>query len=594
MIPNLNNVRLRDKMLLLYFLCVFVPILLTNFIFYNVTTASVKNQRMQDISRALEQVKNEFLQEVEDTLQVSSVFYTDHLLNEIIETKYEHPAEYVEVYDSYLRRIINTSSPAYNSVDAITVYVDNPTLLYSGGIVYIDQNVKQQDWYREISSAKPSAPILMRTGQNGQLDTFSVIRRMDYYYYSRQENGHFLKIDMRMPIIHQIFNNLNLQGRIYLLNDRGEVEYSNDADLDLHAGAVPFEQVVTPERTIEFHKGYGQSNHLTGWSIVGRISEDEVFQEVRQNRNFIVLLTCLNILLPTLIIVWITRSLNVRLVRILKHMKKLKNQHFETIQDEGSSDEIGQLTGEFNRMTLQIQSLINNVYVADIQRKNLELERRHAQLNALQSQINPHFLFNALETIRMRSLMKDEEETARIIHNMAKIFRNSLVWRRDMVTLKEELDFIYCFLEIQKYRFGDKIEYTIRTNEADLSISIPKMSIVTFVENASIHGIEPLKQGGKIEVEIRQSAGELFCTIRDNGVGMSGEQVEKLHGYLIGEEEMGERIGIQNVIYRLRMYYKDGLNLKVRSKVGEGTEIHLTIPIEKHENKNLYQSPKVF
>lgn len=105
MIPNLNNVRLRDKMLLLYFLCVFVPILLTNFIFYNVTTTSVKNQRMQDISRALEQVKNEFLQEVEDTLQVSSVFYTDHLLNEIIETEYEHPAEYVEAYDLSLIHI---------------------------------------------------------------------------------------------------------------------------------------------------------------------------------------------------------------------------------------------------------------------------------------------------------------------------------------------------------------------------------------------------------------------------------------------------------------------------------------------------------
>lgn len=581
MIPNLNNVRLRDKMLLLYFLCVFVPILLTNFIFYNVTTTSVKNQRMQDVSRALEQVKNEFLQEVEDTLQVSSVFYTDHLLNEIIETQYEHPAEYVEAYDSYLRRIINTSSPAYNSVEAITVYVDNPTLLYSGGIVYIDQNVKRQEWYRKISSAKQSAPIFMRTGQQGQLDTFSIIRRMDYYYYSRQENGHFLKIDLRMPAIQQIFNNLNMQGRIYLLNDRGEVEYTNDTDLDLHAGAIPFDRIDSQERTIEFRKEYVQSNNLDGWSIVGRVSEDEVFQEVRQNRNFIVLLTCLNILLPTLIIVWITRSLNVRLVRILKHMKKVKNQHFETIQDEGSSDEIGQLTGEFNRMTMQIQSLINNVYVADIQKKNLELERRHAQLNALQSQINPHFLFNALETIRMRSLMKDEEETARIIHNMAKIFRNSLVWRRDMITLKEELEFIYCFLEIQKYRFGDKIDYMVRASEADQMILIPKMSIVTFVENASIHGIEPLKQGGKIEVEIKHVRDELICSIRDNGIGMSSEQLEKLHRYMENEEDMGERIGIQNVIYRLRMYYKERLTLNINSKLGEGTEIVIIIPVEK-------------
>ncbi|MNJ43654.1 Sensor histidine kinase YpdA [compost metagenome] len=232
-------------------------------------------------------------------------------------------------------------------------------------------------------------------------------------------------------------------------------------------------------------------------------------------------------------------------------------------------------------MTMQIQSLINNVYVADIQKKNLELERRHAQLNALQSQINPHFLFNALETIRMRSLMKDEEETARIIHNMAKIFRNSLVWRRDMITLKEELEFIYCFLEIQKYRFGDKIDYMVRASEADQMILIPKMSIVTFVENASIHGIEPLKQGGKIEVEIKHVRDELICSIRDNGIGMSSEQLEKLHRYMENEEDMGERIGIQNVIYRLRMYYKERLTLNINSKLGEGTEIVIIIPVEK-------------
>src|SRR5690606_33078744 len=103
------------------------------------------------------------------------------------------------------------------------------------------------------------------------------------------------------------------------------------------------------------------------------------------------------------------------------------------IKTKETLDEIGQLTSEFNRMTLQIKSLINDVYVADIQKKNLEIERRRAQLNALQSQINPHFLFNALETIRMRSLIKKENETAKIIHNMAKIFRSSLTWSKDKI-----------------------------------------------------------------------------------------------------------------------------------------------------------------
>ena len=167
--PSLNNVRLRDKMLLMYFLAVFLQILVTNLIFYNVTSGSVREQRIQDITVALEQMKNEFRREVEDALEISSVFYTDIQLNEIMETVYDHPADYIEAYDTYLRRILNSGSAAYNSVSEITVYVDNPTLLYSGGINYISDQVKEEAWYKAIAGKNVTQPIVMRTGKNGQL-----------------------------------------------------------------------------------------------------------------------------------------------------------------------------------------------------------------------------------------------------------------------------------------------------------------------------------------------------------------------------------------------------------------------------------------
>lgn len=114
---------------------------------------------------------------------------------------------------------------------------------------------------------------------------------------------------------------------------------------------------------MEFKTHYVLTNNLNGWSIVAAVSRDEVLYEMQEPRNFALLLTCVNMLLPTLIIIWITRSLNVRLHRILKHVKKVKNQHFELIPGMESSDEIGQLTGEFNRMTLRIKRLINDVYI---------------------------------------------------------------------------------------------------------------------------------------------------------------------------------------------------------------------------------------
>ncbi|OMF49842.1 sensor histidine kinase [Paenibacillus peoriae] len=580
---TLDHVRLRDKMLLLYFLCVFTPVVLTNLIFYHVTSQNVKEQRMQDISRAMEQVKIEFYREFEDALEISSNFYTDHQLNEVLEETYPQPADYIAAYDSYLRRILNnTFSPVYHSVGGITIYTDNPTLLDAGGVSFIDERVRSLPWYNKIPAGRQSKPIFVRTEDSTgeQLHPFSLIRRMDYFY-SQKDREKILKIELRMSSIRDIFNNLNLQGSLFLLNERGEIEYTTDPKVDINRKNVAYSALKLSEDTMEFKTNYVLRNNLNGWSIVATVSRDQILYEMRESRNSVLLLTCVNMLLPTLIIIWITRSLNVRIHRILKHMKKVKNQHFELIPGTESRDEIGQLTGEFNRMTLKIRRLINDVYRADIQRKNLEIQRRHAQLNALHSQINPHFLFNALETIRMRSLMKHEDETSRIIHNMARIFRNSLVWNKDRVTLGEELELIRCFLEIQQYRFGERIQYEVQARPEDLDNLLPKMVVLTLVENASIHGIEPLKHGGRIEIHFERKEEQLLLTVRDDGVGMSAEQVQRLYGYMQRQEEMGEHIGLQNVIYRLKLYYGSRFKLTIRSVPGEGTEIQIRIPAER-------------
>lgn len=578
-----DHVRLRGKMLLLYFLCVFAPVVLTNLTFYHVTSQNVKEQRMQDISRALEQIKVEFYREFEDAMEISSIFYTDHQLNELLEQTYPHPADYIAAYDSYLRRMLNnTYSPVYHSVGGITIYTDNPTLLGSGGIRFIDERVRSFPWYGKIPPGRQSKPIFVRTddGMGEQQHPFSLIRRMNYFY-SQNGREKILKIELRMSSIREIFHNLNLQGSLFLLNDRGEIEYTTDPKVDIHDKAVAYHTLQLPEDTIEFRTKYVLTSNLNGWSIVAIVSGNEVRYEMQESRNFVLLLTCVNMLLPTLIIIWITRSLNVRIHRILRYMKKVDNQHFELIPGTESQDEIGQLTGEFNRMTLKIKRLINDVYVADIRRKSLEIQRRHAQLNALHSQINPHFLFNALETIRMRSLMKHEDETARIIHNMARIFRNSLVWNKDRVTLRQELELIHCFLEIQQYRFGGRIGYEVQAQPEDLDYLLPKMVVLTLVENASIHGIEPLKHGGRIVIHFEHREGLLLLMVRDNGVGMSVEQVQRLYSYMQRQEEMGERIGLQNVIYRLKLYYGSRFELAIRSGPDEGTEIRIMIPADR-------------
>ncbi|WP_342562319.1 sensor histidine kinase [Paenibacillus sp. FSL R7-0345] len=574
----LNHIRMRNKMLLIYFLCVFIPIVLTNLLFYNAITENVRNQRIRDIDRTIEQISNDFREQVDNAVGLSSFFYADLNTNEILDRNFDNAADYLEVYDSYLRRMLNNYTPLSFSLQNVTIYVDNDTLLHSGNIGYLSDELRKETWYRQALAKVTSHPIFTRTeSENGRFQEFSLIRKMDYYS-GRLKKEKVVKIDFKTIDIGEIFNNLNMQGAVYLLNPAGDIEYTTDSSIDWKMpGKTAFSKIRSSDR-IKFSSRYSGVSYLEGWSIVGTVDENEVIREVRKSRDFILISACLMMILPTLVIVIITRSFNVRIVKILKHMKKVRSQNFEVIPVTDFRDEIGQLSLGFNRMILQIKSLIDDVYIAEIQKKSLELERSKAQLNALQSQINPHFLFNALETIRMRSLLKDENETAAMIHSMAKIFRSSLTWNKDMITIREELEFIICFLDIQKYRFEDRIDYSLEVQPEAYACKLPKMLFLPFVENASIHGLEPLKQGGRIQITISMKDRNLIFTIRDNGTGMNERQIGKLYSYLETNEIMGERIGIQNVIYRAKLIYGAGFHFSVNSAPGQGTEIELRIP----------------
>ncbi|WP_123042030.1 cache domain-containing sensor histidine kinase [Cohnella candidum] len=586
MVRSLNDIRLRDKMLLVFVLAVFIPVVLTNVIFYQITTNNVKNQKLSDINRALDQIRNNILDQIDASVGISSVLYNDAVLMEYLDKEYDSPADYVDNYHTYILHVLEKYSPVYQVIQSVTLYSDNPTLLFGGRVLQITDEVRKQAWYRKLTENASTLPIIEWNHPDFPgltPNAISVIRSMnDPGGFNQTEK--FLKIDLHPEKIADSLRNVTLEGQVYLI-EGDRILLSTDPDR-ASAEPVPF---VAPSRSngsIVLEKDFGNVSYLKGWKIVGEFDERKVLEEVRKSREFVIYMAIPNIVVPTIIIIWFTRSLNNRIIRILKHMKRVKNHSFEPINDKPSADEIGQLTGEFNRMTLQIKSLIQDVYLADIQKKELQLSRNQSQLHALQSQINPHFLFNSLETIRMRSLMKQETETAKMIHNMAKIFRKSLTWGKDWITVKDELDLVECFLEIQKYRFGDKLNYEIRADDEVLKAMIPKMSLQPLVENASIHGIEPLKESGKIIVEIRKVPGGIVYIVQDNGVGIPAEKLEQLLRALDNEEEAYDRVGIRNVFLRLKGYYGDRVDYRVQSTEGEGTEIVIFVEDEPAEDES--------
>ncbi|WP_253298904.1 cache domain-containing sensor histidine kinase [Paenibacillus barcinonensis] len=577
---NLNYMKLRDKLLLMYVLSVFIPIVFTNIAFYQVTTANIRSQKTRDAGVALNNLKNELRVTIDQGVGLSYSLYADPVFNETLSRSFSSHSEYIRAYNSYLKS--EFSGQISQGIRWYQVYTDNPTILSSGYIERLTEAVRKSGWYQQLKDHTAPYPTLV-TGDQG----LSLVQRLNNSDTGGIEQ--LLKIDFNMDLMKEQFRNSGFDGSVYLVDPEGYIRFSNRSSSGPTSVRELYGNMEFPNKTIRFERIYSGINYLEGWSLQGVMDEEIVLQEVRQSRSFVVWLACINFVLPTIIIAAMSRSIHVRLVRILKHMKKVKTQNFQTIPPENARDEIGQLTTEFNRMTETIRNLIDEVYLADIQKKDLELKQQQAQLHALHSQINPHFLFNTLESVRMRSLIKGEKETAKIVHHMAKMFRKSISWNQHEVTVKEELELIDSFLQIQKYRFGEKLKYHIEADESALKYRIPKMVILPFVENASIHGIESTPGAGLIQLFVRVEEQELHIRLEDNGIGMSAARLQELLLYLDQNVDMGEHVGMKNAYSRLKLCYMDRFSLTIQSVEGQGTTIHIKLPLEHNSLKEVVQ-----
>ncbi|MNI72111.1 Sensor histidine kinase YpdA [compost metagenome] len=162
---------------------------------------------------------------------------------------------------------------------------------------------------------------------------------------------------------------------------------------------------------------------------------------------------------------------------------------------------------------------------------------------------------------------------------MAKMFRKSISWSQNYVTVREELELIGSFLEIQQYRFGDKLEYSIVVDPAALGHRIPKMVLLPFVENASIHGIESSPDKGIILISVTVQGDQLIFRLEDNGTGMSPDKLIEIQSYLKESEDMGEQVGMKNAYYRLKLCFQDRFKFAIQTGEGEGTTIEISLPL---------------
>ncbi|WP_156130862.1 sensor histidine kinase [Paenibacillus sp. FSL H7-0357] len=574
-----NDLRLRYKLMVVYFAVVFIPVMLTNSAFYWKTAESVQRQKTADYHLSLEKNKETFQKMIEGLIGYSSALYSDVSLYNSLDTSYTDEDAMLQAYNTVINPALNRFVPIEKQLYNAYVYTNNPTLISAGVLKPLLKDKDLEVLYEELKNDQAPGKLLVYTnpsvcedqtisptkGACGQL-YLSIIRKLDFYKgYSNYDK--LLKIDIIPQFLENTLQDNSSSRLVYLLNPEEIVVFSSGGKA---VGEVLGEQKT--DHTMVLSRNFDNVSFLKGWKMVGVYPDNQALQAVLKSQSFILYLTIVNFLFPSVFIFQFSRSLNTRIGLLLKQIKRVKNQRFEPLPIKPSTDEIGQLTEEFNRMTVQISRLIQDVYLA-------ELDRKQAQFNALQSQINPHFLFNTLESIRMNCVSNGELKTASIIRRLAKGFRRSIEWGNDRIPLREEMDFVSDFLEIQKFRFEQRFSYQLSMDDSALNILIPKLSILPLVENACIHGIENSGKTGLIQVSAHIHDGVLVIEVTDNGLGMDEEDMENLRDFMEKGVNYGRHVGLKNVHDRLKWHFGLAAVLNIDSKAGEGTSVKIYVPV---------------
>ncbi len=272
-----------------------------------------------------------------------------------------------------------------------------------------------------------------------------------------------------------------------------------------------------------------------------------------------------------------SRRLSTRLGELKTHSEQIGRMQYETLPHDSETDEISELRNTMNTMTLRIKNLIEEVLEGQVREHKLEAQQRRAELHALQSRVNPHVFFNTLESIRMRSIAKKEEETAEILNQLALLFRRTYTWKDEFTTIERELQFVGYLVSVHQYRFGDRIVYVEEVDPDARMVQIPKFCVQTVVENALLHGIEPCG-GGTVSLHCRIVDSAVIVTVADDGSGVDAELARTLREQMDSGEIRDDHVGLTNVAARLAMHYNGAAGLTLESSAGDGTTVTLRIP----------------
>ena len=584
-LPLLHNMKLFQKFVLTYCILLIIPILIISSYAYAKLSNIITDNFLNSASESFEQSLDYMNYTVYKIFDTSNTIVVNSTVTDILIRDVETYALTDQIYDfsklqSYLCSFENNLD-----IKKINLYIND-------GFIYSSENV---NFFKASSLEKTKAEdCILRTNarfiwgpmwylnESTVNDTLFLLKSIKNPDDLSEDIG-FLRIDFRKSIIQDIIDKINPLDDVFsfVINSDNKIIassrdlkdlYDNSSiDLELIKSAAQFSNQLT---TFDDGKFYLQSAAIdkTDWYMVNVLPKSSILSTIKTQRNYLFIIVILTIIMAIILADYLVKVINKRLFQVIDGMRQVPNGHLNNYIENDSSDEVGELIDNYNYMISKMSVLIDEQY-------KLGKEVKNAELKALQSQINPHFLYNTLDMINWMAQKNMNKEISLAVKNLAKFYKLSLNKGKDIVTIKDEVEHSKLYVNLQNMRYDNRITLITKLDESLMNCSIPKITFQPIIENSINHGI--LGRGietGSILISGYISQNNLIIQISDDGIGIEKEVLP----LILKENNLqtkGSGYGLKNINQRIKLLYGESYGLSFTSNYGFGTTVEITLPV---------------
>ncbi len=583
-IERILGMKLLYRMIFIYIIGGALPLILTGSYLVNGMNQILIQQEKDAKVVEIKTIKRELQDSLNTVNTVSVKFFFDKKLEKIALNNYESYQDNVDDFKDY--KDFTTQMHYYDDIiQMISIYIKNDTMAGNAKFVKVDDKISKHIWYQEAIHANGAVLWRYIPASNGDESYLSLVRLIRT---TKFQNVGVLVINLKQQKLMNIIN--DKESNILLLLNKKEKIASSGSDIDLNEL-----QKIMPEDKQEIvckKVNYHNEEYLMTYAdillpecvdhiqVINLHSYREILKEAHNKSKSSSLFLIFSFAISTILIVLFSRSFSVRVNLFCKQMQKAASGDFNLEKTIKGDDEISEMYKYLNKMIWSIQSLLEEVYQEQLHKERLKTKQKDVEFKMLASQINPHFLYNTLETIRMMARVQGNYDIEELVKMLSSILRHNIQVGNHEVTIKSEVDILECYLRIQQYRFGDRIQYRIHIQEGLEDHKILPLIIQPIVENSIIHGLEAKESAGNILIDIRREGHNISILVEDDGLGMERDKLEELQKKLYDFNNIEwTHIGLCNVHQRINLLYGDSYGVTVSSEKDKGTRVEIIIPL---------------